>query len=57
MYRQGFSDDEIQVFLSNMGEPAIRDMYVTPKNIDETVKAVGKLIADVINHAMTIRTA
>ena len=57
MYRQGFSDDEIQVFLSNMGEPAIRDMYVTPKNIDETVKAVGKLIADVINHAMTIGTA
>ena len=57
MCRQGFSDDEIQVFLSNMGEPAIRDMYVTPKNIDETVKAVGKLIADVINHAMTIGTA
>ena len=57
MYRQGFSVVELQVFLSYMGEPAIRDMYVTPKNIDETVKAVGKLIADVINHAMTIGTA
>lgn len=56
MYRQGFTENEIQTFLHNMGEPAIKDMYVTPKNIDETVGAVGRLIADVINH-MTARKA
>lgn len=54
MQEQGFSDDEIQKFLCNMGEPAIKDMYVTPKNIDETVDAISILIADVINN-MTSR--
>jgi len=49
MFRQGFNSDEIETFLNNMGEPAIKDMYVTPKNIDETVKQLGELIAEVIN--------
>lgn len=49
---QGFSEKEIKMFIENMGEPTIRDMYVTPKNIDETVKILAKLIADVINELM-----
>lgn len=53
MGRQGFDENEIQLFINNMGEPSISDMYVTPKNIDETVGLVGKMIADVINYMMS----
>ena len=49
MIKQGFEEGEIQTFIDNMGEPAIRDMYVTTKNIDETVMDMGELIADSIN--------
>lgn len=54
MYKQGFDEDDIRIFLYNMGEPAISDMYVTPKNIDETVNIIGILIADVINNMTSL---
>lgn len=49
MTGQGFNDDEIQQFILNLGEPAIKGMYVTPKNIDETVRQIGEILADSIN--------
>ncbi len=52
MKKQNFNDDEIQSFIMNMGQPEINNMYVTPKNIDETVKDMGELVAMSINGCM-----
>ncbi len=52
MKKQDFSDNEIQQFIINMGQTEINDMYVTPKNIDETVKNMGELVAMSINGCM-----
>lgn len=49
MVNQGFSDEDVRKFIQNMGEPAIKGMYVTPKNIDETVRLMGEMLADSIN--------
>ncbi len=54
MRKQGFGDDEIQSFIINMGEPAIKNMYVTPKNIDETIRNMCELVAMSINKCMRI---
>lgn len=52
MEKQNFSEEDINKFISNMGEPEITNMYVTPKNIDETVKYMCSLIARTINGCM-----
>lgn len=49
MYSCGLNDDEINEFLEDMSRTAIRDMYVTTKNIDESVERMGELIAGSIN--------
>lgn len=49
MYSCGLNDDEIYEFLEDMSKTAIRDMYVTTKNIDESVERMGELIAGSIN--------
>lgn len=52
MVKQNFSDDEIHRFIMNMGQTEINNMYVTPKNIDETVRDMGELVAMSINGCM-----
>lgn len=49
MYSCGLNEDEIYEFLEDMSKTAIRDMYVTTKNIDESVERMGELIAGSIN--------
>lgn len=52
MKKQNFNDNEIQQFIMNMGQTEINNMYVTPKNIDETVRDMGELVAMSINGCM-----
>lgn len=54
MRKQGFTDNDIQSFIINMGEPEINNMYVTPKNIDETIRDMGELVAMSINKCTQI---
>ena len=54
MKKQGFNDNDIQSFIINMGEPEINNMYVTPKNIDETIRDMGELVAMSINKCTQI---
>lgn len=54
MKKQGFTDNDIQSFIINMGEPEINNMYVTPKNIDETIRDMGELVAMSINKCTQI---
>ncbi len=49
MRRQNFSDDEIGGFLSDMETPAMRDFFVTPKNVDEAVRQMCQTIVAALN--------
>lgn len=49
MYSRGLLQREINELINDMSESAIRNMYVTTKNIDESVERMGELIADSIN--------
>ena len=47
---QGFSDDEINKFLSEVTESqAVHNMFVTPKNIDESMKCISFTISEALN--------
>jgi spore protease len=47
--KKGFSDDEVYGFLREVGEEDIRNMFVTPKNIDESIKRISYTISEAIN--------
>ncbi|MDD5935569.1 MAG: GPR endopeptidase [Clostridiales bacterium] len=47
---QGFSDEEINKFLSEVTEhQSVHNMFVTPKNIDESMKAISFTISEALN--------
>lgn len=47
---QGFSDDEIRKFLSEVTEhQSVHNMFVTPKNIDESMKCISYTISEALN--------
>ncbi len=47
---QGFSDDEINKFLSEVTEhQSVHNMFVTPKNIDESMKCISYTISEALN--------
>lgn len=47
--KQGFSEKERNMFLQEIDSPAMRNMFVTPKNIDEAVDQISQVIAEAIN--------
>lgn len=47
--KQGFSDDEIQIFLESIADNSTKNLFVTPKDIDEQVRWIGKLVSRGIN--------
>lgn len=49
LYSQGFSEDEISRFLGEMENPTLRNMFVTPKNIDESMKRISFTISEALN--------
>jgi spore protease len=47
---QGFSEQEINTFLSEVTEhELVHNMFVTPKNIDESMKCISYTISEAIN--------
>ncbi len=47
---QGFSDDEIRKFLSEVTQhQSVHNMFVTPKNIDESMKCISYTISEALN--------
>lgn len=47
---QGFSDEEINKFLSEVTEhQSVHNMFVTPKNIDESMKSISFTISEALN--------
>lgn len=47
--KQGFGESETQQFLSEIRENAITNMFVTPKNIDDSIKRMSFTISEAIN--------
>jgi spore protease len=49
MVKQGFKDQEIHQFVSEVNEQAMGNMFVTPKNIDESIKRISFTISEALN--------
>lgn len=48
--KQGYNDDEIEKFIHEVFQDEMDNLYVTPKNIDESVDVIAKDLAKVLNH-------
>ena len=49
MEKSGFTDQEIDQFISEVREQQIDNMFVTPKNIDEAVKRISYTVSEALN--------
>jgi spore protease len=49
MQGQGFKEQEINQFTSELGSQSMKTMFVTPKNIDEAVKQMSYTISEALN--------
>lgn len=49
MSGQGFSEKEIGQFTNELTEQSINNMFVTPKNIDESIKRISFTISEALN--------
>ncbi len=49
MSKQGFGDKEIHQFMSELNEETIGNMFVTPKNIDESIKRISYTLSEALN--------
>ncbi len=49
MAKQGFADREIHQFMSELNEETMGNMFVTPKNIDESIKRISYTISEALN--------
>lgn len=47
--KQGFKEEEINIFMQEIREEEIDNMFVTPKNIDESIKRISYTISEAIN--------
>ncbi|BCN31733.1 GPR endopeptidase [Anaeromicropila herbilytica] len=47
--KKGFKEEEVYGFLNEVAEEDIRNMFVTPKSIDESVKRISYTISEAIN--------
>jgi spore protease len=49
MEQSGFKEEEINQFISEIREQQIENMFVTPKNIDESVKRISYTVSEALN--------
>lgn len=53
MQKQGFGEKEIFQFISEVNEQAMCNMFVTPKNVDESVKRISYTISESLNRCFS----
>lgn len=51
MQGQDFSEQETNQFINEVGEHSIRNMFVTPKNIDEAIKQISYTVSEALNQS------
>ena len=49
MSKQGFEEKEIHQFMNELNEETMNNMFVTPKNIDESIKRISYTISEALN--------
>ncbi len=49
LQQEGYTEQEIDLFLQRLSKDAIRNLFVTPKDIDEQIREIGKVLAKGIN--------
>lgn len=49
LVKKGFEEKEINVFMREINEDKITNMFVTPKNIDESIKRISYTISEALN--------
>lgn len=49
MEDKGFHEKEVNTFLKEVREVTVKDMFVTPKNIDESIKKISFTISEALN--------
>lgn len=52
---ESLEDAEIDEFLSELVSPSLREMFVTPKDIDDTISRLSFTLSEGINLALTFR--
>ena len=53
MQKSGFDEHDINQFISEVREQQIENMFVTPKNIDESIKRLSFTISEALNSCFT----
>ncbi len=49
LQQEGYSPQEIDLFLQGVSKDAVGNLFVTPKDIDEQIRDIGKVLAKGIN--------
>ena len=49
MKQNGFNEDDIYKFISEVNENQMNNMFVTPKNIDESIKRISYTVSEALN--------
>lgn len=49
MQKSGFGEEDIDKFISEIREQQIENMFVTPKNIDESIKRISYTVSEALN--------
>ena len=49
MSDKGFSEDDVDSFIKEVGVATIHNMFVTPNNIDESIKKISYTISEALN--------
>ncbi len=47
--KKGFSEEEVYQFLSEMNDHQVNNMFVTPKNIDDSIHRISYTISEALN--------
>lgn len=47
--QEGYTPEQIEIFLKSLSKDRIQNLFVTPKDIDEQIREIGKVLAEGIN--------
>jgi len=49
LVQEGYTAEQIELFLRSFANESMGELFVTPKDIDEQIRDIGKLVAEGIN--------
>lgn len=49
LLQEGYTQDEVDLFLRSLSKDHVGNLFVTPKDIDEQIRTIGKVLAKGIN--------